>query len=153
VFGSLAISGTYRRTYTPSGSNALSPSPATGTQLDPEDLGCWVKLLNVDAPGPAPEVTNRVTAFERDWAKGHTYKRWAHYGTLYGFNYHAGAMLSGPSSEPPTWLHFRQQYLDAALNKVTPASALMYLIFLAASRLRKRKKRLFNSSQKLSKST
>lgn len=88
---------------------------AAGDPCGPEGLGYWVKLLNVDAPSDSPEVNRRTTAFERDWAKDRTYTRWAHFGTLYGFNYHAGAMLAGPIADPPTWLHFREQYLDSAL--------------------------------------
>lgn len=81
----------------------------------PEGLGYWVKLLNVDAPGGSSAANHRTSAFEREWAKDRTYTRWAHFGTLYGFNYHAGAMLTGPMADPPTWLHFREQYLDSAL--------------------------------------
>lgn len=91
-----------------------TPSVAAGL-LAAEDRGYWVKLLNVDAPEGSPEATNRVTAFEREWAADRTYKRWEHFGTLYGFNYHAGAMLAAPIADPPTWLHFREQYLDMVL--------------------------------------
>jgi hypothetical protein len=75
-------------------------------------LGHWLRLLNVDPLAPDPE---RCTAFEARFADERTYRRWAHFGALQGFNYHAGAMLTGPCDEPPTWRHFGAMYFDQAL--------------------------------------
>ena len=50
-----------------------------------------------------------------EWAAERTYRRWAHYGTLYGYTYHSGTMLSGPSYEPPTCQHFKEFYFEQAL--------------------------------------
>lgn len=80
----------------------------------PEELGHWIKLLNVDAAEIGTDAS-RTTTFEREWAFERTYRRWAKKGTLYGFNYHCGAMLSGPVKNPDTWRHFGQMYFDQAL--------------------------------------
>lgn len=89
---------------TEGGSRALAV-PAVGTIP-----GGWVRLLNVDAPSSA-----QATPFEASWAEERTYTRWAHYGTLYGFAYHAGAMIASPIAEPPIWRHFREVYFDQVL--------------------------------------
>lgn len=81
-------------------------------KADLTTLGRWIKLLNVDSAGGSP---GERTAFERDWSAGRTYKRWASFGTLYGFSYHSGAMISEPRREPPFWLHFRYTYADQVL--------------------------------------
>jgi hypothetical protein len=54
----------------------------------PDRIGAWVKLLNVDQPGYDPGDSQ---VFEQKWAQESTYTRWAHYGALYGYNYHCGA--------------------------------------------------------------
>lgn len=89
---------------TEGGSGALA-KPASGTIS-----GDWVRLLNVDTPSSA-----QATPFEASWAEKRTYTRWAHYGTLYGFAYHAGAMIAPPIDEPPIWRHFREIYFDQVL--------------------------------------
>jgi hypothetical protein len=76
------------------------------------DLGYWLRLVNMDPL--APEVVT-CTSYEAEWADKRTYRRWAHYGALQGFNYHGGAMLTGPCDEPPTWRHFGAMYFDQAL--------------------------------------
>ncbi len=76
------------------------------------DLGHWLRLVNMDPPGPSPDT---CTAFEARFADERTYRRWAHCGALQGFNYHGGAMLTGPRDEPPTWRHFGAMYFDQAL--------------------------------------
>lgn len=86
-----------------------------GQEVPAEQLGYWIRLLNIDRPDNNPTDTHQTTAFERDWGGQRTYKRWAHFGTLYGFNYHAGAMLGAPCKDPPIWKHFRENYLDMVL--------------------------------------
>jgi len=71
----------------------------------PEQFGHWVKFLNVDASGDgywnashtrysAELAVNDTSSFEQDWARDHTYARWARYGSYYGFTPHSGALLS-----------------------------------------------------------
>lgn len=81
----------------------------------PDGIGGWVKLLNVDQPGFDLTQFHRNAPFEQKWAQERTYKRWAHYGALYGYNYHCGALLTSPCEEPPSWRHFREIYFDQAL--------------------------------------
>jgi hypothetical protein len=76
------------------------------------DLGHWVKLLNVDAPGSEPAS---ATGFERCWARERTYERWQEQGTAYGFSYHSGALLGPPLTEPAIWRHFSDLYFDQTL--------------------------------------
>lgn len=80
-----------------------------------EELGAWIRLLNVDQPGASWTETMTPTAFEGAWVAGRTYKRWEQFGTLYGFNWHSGAMLDAPRQEPPTWRHFQEMYFDQTL--------------------------------------
>jgi hypothetical protein len=75
-------------------------------------LGHWLRLLNVD---PLTWNPMTCTSFEARFADERTYRRWAHFGALQGFNYHAGAMLTSPCDEPPTWRHFGAMYFDQAL--------------------------------------
>jgi len=77
-------------------------------------LGGWIKFLNVDQPGKINWI-NEATPFEKEWVKKRYYDRWLHFGTLYGFNYHAGVMLTKPCDEPPIGRHFHDQYLDMTL--------------------------------------
>ncbi len=65
------------------------------------DYGHWIKLLNVDCPPFAdgkyktPKETHAtVTQFEKEWVAPRTYTRWEEDGTLYGFCYHAAAILA-----------------------------------------------------------
>lgn len=74
------------------------------------EKAAWIRLLNVDAPSDGP-----ATPFEVEWGGSRTYERWEHYGTLYGFNSHCGAMLGQACQEPPTWRHFREIYFDQVL--------------------------------------
>ncbi len=93
------------------------PTPSSSS-LEACSFGHWIKLLNVDRPGPFPVATHESTQFERDWAKERTYRRWEEGGTFYGFNYHCGAMLGPPLNEPdnpPLWKHFREMYFDQTL--------------------------------------
>ncbi|MGH8613413.1 MAG: hypothetical protein ACREYF_15710 [Gammaproteobacteria bacterium] len=53
--------------------------------------------------------------FEREWAKERTYRRWEEWGSYYGFNYHSGAMLGPPETNPPFWRHFAEVYFDQVL--------------------------------------
>lgn len=79
------------------------------------ESGRWIKLLNVDPPPWEELDDNEASPYEQDWAETKAYKRWLHYGTLYGFNYHSGAMLCGPCEEPPITKHFGENYFDIAL--------------------------------------
>lgn len=65
-------------------------------ETEPWRFGHWVRLLNADQPergasGERPctealeQRSHQCTAFEQDWAKERTYRRWAHDGTYYGF--------------------------------------------------------------------
>lgn len=69
----------------------------------------WIRLLNVDKPGSDQKN------FHHQWAEPFTYTRWEHYGTLYGFTPHSGAMLCGFCEEPPICQHFNQMYFDQML--------------------------------------
>lgn len=84
-----------------------------GAQEMGTDFGHWLRLVNMDSVDPKESIT--CTPFEAAWAGQRTYRRWAHCGTLQGFNYHGGAMLTGPVPEPPTWRHFGGMYFDQAL--------------------------------------
>ena len=79
--------------------------------MDPTH-GYWLRLVNMD---PLVADPTTCTAYEARWADERTYRRWAHFGALQGFNYHGGAMLTGPCDEPPTWRHFGGMYFDQAL--------------------------------------
>lgn len=85
----------------------------------PHDSGHWIKLLNVDRADVMPLATSRRTSFEGAWARPRTYRRWEELGTLYGFNYHSGAMLApAPGSDDkalPIWKHFATMYFDQTL--------------------------------------
>ncbi len=64
----------------------------------PEGLGAWIKALNVDSAsdnsGDGQWDTEASSPFEREWAASLTYRRWAHYGTLFGFTPHSGVLFS-----------------------------------------------------------
>lgn len=82
----------------------------------PKASGAWVKLLNADPPSEDPSRQNDCTSFEARWADERTYRRWADCSALYGFCYHAAAMLTAPSPPKlPTRRHFRELYFDQAL--------------------------------------
>lgn len=91
----------------PGGFHAMAPPD------DPHRHGRWIRLLNIDQPA----VWNPAgsTLFEQRWAEPRSYTRWLHFGTIYGFNYHAGAMLSGDCSEPPLAHHFATIYWDQVM--------------------------------------
>lgn len=72
----------------------------------------WIKFLNIDLPSGLGGAASR---FDQEWSYERTYRRWAHWGTLYGFTSHSGTMMSTPVDDPPTWQHFRQIYFDQAL--------------------------------------
>lgn len=84
-----------------------------GDETAPEGSTPWLRLLNVDSP--YDPMNDKVSPFEAQWLPAHTYTRWAHYGTLYGFTPHSGAMLTAPCKEPPAWQHFRIMYFDQAI--------------------------------------
>ena len=91
----------------PGGFGALTPPD------EPSRHGRWIKLLNVDPPTdwwPAG-----ATTFEQEWADGKAYTRWLHFGTVYGFNYHAGAMLADECDNPPLSHHFATMYWDQVM--------------------------------------
>jgi hypothetical protein len=98
------------------GTNALERmnGPEIADDEIPTNLGGWIKFLNVDQPGKVDWINN-ATPFEKEWGKERYYDRWLHYDTLYGFNYHAGVMLTAPCDEPPIVRHFHDQYLDMTL--------------------------------------
>ena len=93
----------------------------------PERFGHWVKFLNVDSPDsdywnystkPLDEerIVNKTTLFERAWAQAHTYTRWAHSSSYYGFTPHSGALLTADWKEYlPFSEHFLNMYFDQAL--------------------------------------
>lgn len=83
---------------------------------DAHRYGHWIRFLNVDSPKDTPGATHReISAFEREWAKERTYHRWEESGTWYGFSYHSGAMLAGPSWDLPAVRHFQDMYFDMAI--------------------------------------
>ncbi|MCB1743232.1 MAG: hypothetical protein KDK91_22850 [Gammaproteobacteria bacterium] len=78
----------------------------------------WTRLLNIDAPPPPGGLMHeRATEFERRFTGARSYRRWAHFGTLYGFTYHSGAALCTvpPRNDPPVVAHFRLHYFQIAL--------------------------------------
>lgn len=83
---------------------------------EPWAFGHWLRLLNVDQPEDSPQETHdKFTEFQKAWLKEHTYHRWEESGTLYGYCYHGGAMLSSSCAIPPLWYHFGQMYFDQIL--------------------------------------
>ena len=60
------------------------------------------------------ESTAKTTSFERDWALPRIYRRWAHWGSVYGFNYHSGACIT-PAGDFPLSRTFRRHYFDMIL--------------------------------------
>lgn len=83
------------------------PKPLRET---PQECGAWVALMNVDRSAEL-----HATKFACDWAERRTYRRWAHFGTYYGFTSHSGCMLSSADGPAPTWLHMRTTYLDQTM--------------------------------------
>ncbi len=77
------------------------------SQTRAHEFGHWVRFLNVDEPSGS-----HPSEFEKQWAKDRTYRRWEHYGTWYGFNYHSGVAVL-PTG--PYLSHFREIYFDIAL--------------------------------------
>lgn len=72
----------------------------------PEHSTAWSALLNVN-----DEADKQLSEFMQDWVKDHTYYRWAHYGTLYGFTSYSGVLMTSPFNVP-VWQHMRTMYLD-----------------------------------------
>ncbi len=83
----------------------IEQSDAEKAVARPEESAAWAAFLNVD---DSPQDSSE---FMRDWVKTHTYRRWAHYGTLYGFTTYSGVLMAKPSG-PPAWQHMRTLYLD-----------------------------------------
>jgi len=84
--------------------------------LQTQWLAQWFRLLDVDSRNglyPPPST------FELDWLDRHTYKRWQHDGTLYGFTDFCAAMLvvvrPGANVFAPGHTHFQTMYLDQLL--------------------------------------
>lgn len=101
-------------TWTHYTADAGSWSAQMGTwpsQVKDDREAAWIRLLNVDKElgDSAPSL------FEREWARGLTYSRWLHSGTLYGFTPHSGALLVTDYKEFPVHQHFTHEYLDQAL--------------------------------------
>lgn len=98
------------------GGHAMAPD----LQLDalPRE---WVRFLNVDT-----QTRGDASDFEVRWAKEHTYDRWLHAGTLYGFCSHAGALLANADPGLPLHRHFAELYFDQTL----------LLLYLRATTLR-----------------
>jgi hypothetical protein len=94
---------------------AVVAGGAAALGSDPHQSGEWVRLLNIDKPLAAGAPFPPATEFERAWAAERTYRRWQHFGTLYGFNLHSGAMLTGPPEGLPIVRHFGEMYFDQAL--------------------------------------
>jgi hypothetical protein len=87
----------------------------------PTHAGYWVKHLNVDLPG-CIQAGENCSRFEYDWAMERTYKRWLHYGSLYGFTSHSTALMAGgkdqsekPLGDPPLGKHMAGVYFDSTL--------------------------------------
>ncbi len=81
------------------GSNCLQEKDV---KLNISKSGHWVKLLNVDQPPfnvnenayqSALYTHQSITSFEENWVKERTYTRWEEEGSVYGYCYHAGAMI------------------------------------------------------------
>jgi hypothetical protein len=95
-------------------------------ETEPWRFGHWFRLLNTDLPEqpkddehPCAEAleqrSHHCTAFDQEWARERTYRRWAHDGTYYGFTYHSAALLTRPHHRIPVWRHFREIYFDHVL--------------------------------------
>jgi hypothetical protein len=81
--------------------------------LPPADVthsAAWIRLLNVDRP-----AASEASPFEKSWADARTYTRWAHFGTLYGFNEHSGVLVAKQDERLPLWRHFMGIYFDQEL--------------------------------------
>lgn len=82
--------------------------------------GYWAQILNVDRPSSERWLAE-ASAFEFEWTNERTYKRWAHYGSLYGYCEHAAAAMvpaasgDNPHGEPPVGLHFASIYFDVTI--------------------------------------
>jgi hypothetical protein len=87
-------------------------------KLDASDV-LWSALLNVDRPTKEEAKwgasLQRISNFDLQWTKEHTYERWSDYGTLYGFTTHSGIMAAPPEVEPPIWQNFWRMYFDQSL--------------------------------------
>jgi len=83
----------------------------------PRGLGYWIKLLNVDSVdwNANWDAIQEASPFELGWGSQRTHKRWAHDGSLIGFNHHAGVRLAKVGNPVPVWLHFGQIYFDQLL--------------------------------------
>ncbi len=80
----------------------------------------WVALLNVDLPRGLIPASEPCSPFEHSWAAPLTYKRWAHYATLYGSTPHSLALLApaaqdGGHGNPELALHAGQFYSDLTM--------------------------------------
>ncbi len=92
-------------------------------EFEPKNYGHWLKLLNVDKPGfdvnktaYSPQDTHEdISEFEKNWLDQRTYKRWKHVGTLYGYSYHSGAMLTTKTSNFPSYEVYGGHYFDTTL--------------------------------------
>lgn len=106
-----------------SASSAIADAYQTEMATVPAHAGYWMAQLNVDRPyqlgGAGP-----CSLFEYRWACERTYRRWLHYGALYGFTSHSMALLAGdvynlkndgPQGEPPLGLHMAGLYSDVSL--------------------------------------
>jgi hypothetical protein len=93
---------------------AAFPDRARGRDDRPaEEFGYWIKLLNVDRPSTASADDHHATsAFEREWAREKTYRRWVEDGTVYGFTQHSGAAIMKPGHYVR---NFADMYFDQAL--------------------------------------
>jgi len=93
--------------------------PFRTSQQDPAEFGHWIKFLNVDPPSDSsPISTGYSSQFEKEWARKRTYYRWVHFGTWYGFNYHAGVAVMSDKEDGKKSIYltyFRYLYFDIIL--------------------------------------
>lgn len=93
------------------------PAQAEAVVSDPIESSGWLRLLNVDSPGPDPDAdsVNVKSQFVKTWLQHHTYQRWAP-GSLYGFTPHSGAAWLPDTSKWSDPLkvhqHFHTLYFD-----------------------------------------
>ncbi|KAI9333027.1 hypothetical protein DFJ73DRAFT_799396 [Zopfochytrium polystomum] len=76
--------------------NPAAAASSSSSSSSSSDSSHWVRFVNVDLPSTNP--TPVPTPFEQDWIRDRTYRRWAHFGSLYGFSYHSGAFWTAPAA-------------------------------------------------------
>lgn len=96
------------------GFSLVNPCPSSAT-LQAHEFRHWAKFLNIDDDYFDP--AKPFSAFDKNWAKERTYKRWEEDGTWYGYTEHSGVMLAGVTNLGTKHLCkvFREQHFDLGI--------------------------------------